>query len=271
VFCALTSGWFYWRNVRLYGDPTAQAYVADANQPPPPSAAEVLLDPETYGRQALRMFGADYANGLPTSAQLPVSWAVAAIWLAVAAGVVAVVARRVRARRRRTDGRPLIEAAVVALLVLQVVAVFLQLANHVGHGGAAHARYVFPAWPVLAVGAASFICCLPGRLGRLLLPLVVLLQAGLTLVLLAAQAARWTGGSGWTQLPEAVRRSGVPAPEAVLVVLAVLVLGGLGAAVAAILLGGEPASDRAAAPPPGAAGEAGTADRPAGVRTPAGS
>jgi hypothetical protein len=279
-FCALTSGWFYWRNVRLYGDPTAQEYVVGlmrqlgTRRPPPPSFADVLTSPETYGRQLLRMFGAYAVNGLPPALQGPATWAIAAIWLAVAAGVVVVVARLVRAGRGQgADGRPLVEVAVVAVLVLQVVAVFLQIANHVAEGGAANARYVFPAWPVVAVGMAYFLSRLPGRLGRPLLALVVLLQAGLTVALLAAQAARWVGGSGPLALaavPKAVRLSGVPAPEAVVVVLALLVLAGLGAAVAAILLGGEPAPD-GAAPPAGAAGEAGTADRPAGVRLPAGS
>lgn len=247
--CALTSGWFYLRNLRRYGSPTAQDYVVDRLQEhgqrlhTPPSVAEVLLDLDTYGQQVLRMFGAYAANGLPASVQGPASWLIAGVWLAVAAGIVAAAVTLARAGGHRRGGRPggdrpAVEAAIWTLLGLHVVAVFLQIANHVAEGGAANGRYLFPAWPVLTVVMAAAILWLPGRLGRVLLALVVAAQAGLTVALLMAQAARWTGGPVLTALPKAVRLSGVPAPDVVLVGLAVLATVGLGTAVAAVLRSG---------------------------------
>jgi hypothetical protein len=252
--CALTSGWYYWRNMQLYGDPTAQAYTADLlralgdNRPQPPSFAQFILDPDAYGRQVLRMFGAYAANGLSVAVVSPARWAIAAIWLAVAAGIVALGIRRLRAGRwPAADHRLLVGSAVAALLALQVVAIFLEIANHVVQGGAANARYLVPAWPVIVALMAHAIASLPGRLGRALLALAVAAQAALTVALIAAQAARWTGGSGLlAQVPEAVRLSDVPAPDIILALLAVLVIGGLGAAIAAILLGGRHAPGGAA-------------------------
>jgi hypothetical protein len=270
--CALTSGWFYWRNTRLYGDPTAQAFVTELvtrNRPTPPSLAEYLGSPETYWGQVLRMFGADIdvPNGLPASAIDPAGWAVAAIWLAVLAGLVVMGARAVRAGRRlASDRRLLVEGAVAALLAFHVVAVILQLASHVAGGGFGHVRYIFPAWPVIAVIMAYAILALPGRSGRALLALAVVAQAALTVTWLANQAARWTGETGFGEIPKAVRLSGVPAPDAVLALLAVVVVAGLGTAVAGILRGGDAApgdAPAAAAPDPG--------EEAAEVRAPAGS
>jgi hypothetical protein len=262
--CALTSGWFYWRNTRLYGDPTAQAYVTDVVKKGNPaggrSLAGVVLDPGTYWRQAWRMFGADAANGLPGSAIGPARWAIAAIWLAVAVGLVVLGTRLVRARRPfAADRRLLVEGAVAALLALHVVAVFLQLASHVAVGGFGHVRYIFPAWPVIAVIMAYAILSLPGRPGRALLALVVILQAALTVTWLANQAARWTGKAGYGEVPKAVRLSGIPAPDLVVALLAVVVIGGLGTAIAIILRGDGRAPPRLA---PAADPRVETADAP---------
>jgi hypothetical protein len=265
--CLLSSGWFYWGNLRRYGDPTGQEFVTDLvtrNRPSnSPSLVEVLLTPGNFWRQAWRMFGADAANGLSASAIGPARWAIAAIWLAVAAGLVVLAARLVRAGRRPAMDRHrrLVEGAVAALLALHVVAVLLQLASHVAVGGFAHVRYVFPAWPVIAVVMAFAIASLPGRLGRVLLALAVVVQAALTVTWLPAQAARWTGRMGWSQVLEAVRLSEVPAPAVVVASLAVLAAGGLGLAVAAILLAGrrapgDPAAAAAAPDPPREAAEA---------------
>jgi hypothetical protein len=262
--CALTSGWFYWRNTQLYGDPTAQAFVTELltknNHRDPPSLAEALLGPDTW-HQPWRMFGADAPNGLPVAAIGPARWAIAAIWLAVAVGLVVLGTRLVRARRPFAEDRrrPFVEGAVAALLALHVIAVFLQLASHVAVGGFGHVRYIFPAWPVIAVVMAYAILCLPGRPGRALLALVVIVQAALTVTWLANQAARWTGETGFDEVPKAVRLSGIPAPDLVVALLAVVVICGLGTAIAIILRGDGRAPPRlASAADPGVE----TADAP---------
>jgi hypothetical protein len=259
--CGLSSGWFYWRNAQLYGDPTARAFITDligSKSVERPGLLAAALSPENYWAPALRMFGADGPRGLPIAAVGPTRWAIAAIWLAVAAGLVAAGVRLARSGRRPDLRRHLVEASVAALLALHVVAVLLQLLSHRGMGGYGHVRYLFPAWPVVALVMAAGILGVPGRWGRALLALAVLAQAALAVLWLDAQAARWTGATGPGQVLEAVRRTGVPGPEVVVTVLALLVAAGLGLVLAAVLgLGGRTAP-------------AGAAPRPAGSPRPAG-
>ena len=232
--CAATSGWFYLRNKREYGDFTGGDEVERllGLHTRPGSVLYHALKPDTLNQLLTRMFGLDpKAAGIRTG----LLWAVLAA-VGVGLAVLAVRTLRSAARRRSAsaaDGTDpatvtsrraaLIAAAIGALLVLHVAGVLLQIGSHIRDGGGTQPRYLFPTLPVLLIGAAAALLALPGRIGRAALVLAIAVQAALSFASLAMGAVRSTDVPGRLDaLLRAVDLSGAPLPTAV---FGVLVLG----------------------------------------------
>jgi 4-amino-4-deoxy-L-arabinose transferase-like glycosyltransferase len=182
----LASGWFYLRNLDLYGRLMAPEVPSEFTRPSPGSLVEVLTDAH---------FHEGIWSGLYGSINAPLMY-VHALWLLEALGAVLLVglvlagARGVA--RRRLEARAGGGAATAdgigaigwVLVGCAVVVVLVGTAQFYSQGGAAYPRYLFPVVPVVSALLARAISELPCP--RLVLATVV---GGLAAVLLT-QVAR---------------------------------------------------------------------------------
>jgi hypothetical protein len=209
---ALTSGWFWLRNLRLYGDVTGTSVLLDQfHREPAGSVLNVLTDPEYWSLQAQRFLDFSFYRFTEYSLTASsTSWARLLV-LVPAAGVAAIVIRRVRHRLapnwRRPGDRLLAWVLALGLLGLLEVAA----AEFAGAGGSIHGRYLLPGLGVLAIGTALGLGALPGgRHGAGVVVLVVGLL-GVNMVALN-QYLFWDAGAplGQTGIGAALERSGLP-------------------------------------------------------------
>ncbi|HMA48064.1 MAG TPA: glycosyltransferase family 39 protein, partial [Frankiaceae bacterium] len=166
----VTTGWFYARNLRLYGDVAGSARATLGTRPGPASLDNALSGPfwlDQYGQLWGSMTGGDHVRGGVAAAAYGLLAAVA-LGGALAAGRWA--GRRVWHGTPRPPGR-----LVVAWLVMGVHAglVTAALLSYVHHGAIPFVRYLFPALPLLPIVAAAGLAGLPG--GRRGLPTVAAL------------------------------------------------------------------------------------------------
>ncbi|CAI7975850.1 conserved membrane hypothetical protein [Frankia sp. Hr75.2] len=232
----LVAGWFYLRNIRLYGDPTATGLIADMfpTGAEPRSVREVLTSGDFWWFVYRGFFG---RQALLTGA---------ARWMAVCVGLVTVVgllAAAVRAARnlRRDSGRGRCDSGrwstAVGVLcwlvaIAQAVVAGTTLVGFVAAGGAPFTRYLLPALPLLAVALAGACSALPAA--RRGLPTSALVTAlGITVVVmlgreLARRDPQLAGRNVLGRLHDALAATAV-GPDGALVLLSVLaVLGALG-------------------------------------------
>ncbi len=141
-------GWFYLRNIALYGDIGASRYLLDRFQR---QRRGSVLDMVTRGEMWLRVYQgllspSTVARRLPRFTNLISALAVAGV---------AVVAVTGRTRRSVTSpqGSTVVRWRVVLCLVA-VASVGMTLAQHVSGGGNPYSRYLLPA---IGVGATLFI------------------------------------------------------------------------------------------------------------------
>ena len=197
VAAALAAGWFYVRNVSLYGDPTGGSYLLDLlDRPHRGSAFGVAVDPGFWSSIAADAWG--LFSPLPGPVEL---------LLALAA--VACFAWQVW----RTPTVPWLTLAGYAVLVLAAVVQF-----HAA-GGSAHGRYLYPL--LIVAGAGVGVAAARARVASAV-GVVVLVSFGVRH--LHGVLARYVHvpGRGYGLLEEtALRRAGVPAPALVLVLLGV--------------------------------------------------
>ena len=242
LLCGATSGWFYARNARLYGDFTGGDEVEKLLRLRPRSGSAVsnVLSPDTLNELITKMFGLSSSDpGLRTA----VLYTMIAT---IALGAALVAARALSAKRRRPgssstaagprDGRPApVTVAISVLLVLHVAIVLLEIGSHVKDGGGPQPRYLLPALPVLLTGAAAALLALPGRLGRPALVAAVLVQAALTVCVVDTNAGRSIGrADSLGSLVPAMSQSGVPLAGVVAGVLLLTFVAGLVLVVGAI-------------------------------------
>jgi hypothetical protein len=231
---AATSGWFYWRNYRLYGDINATNVIHELSggREPGYSLMGWLLEPTAAPSMVLQAQGGGTwtANLLSRPEDVLL--------------VLAVVLIGLGASRRRRPGPSVAHqvsgnghadiTARRSRLVMMLIAVALplsawyQLAVWVSYSGTPLSRYLLIALPVIATGiAAACLGYARGR-GRVLGVAVISLQA--TLAFLGF--GRWLGyrwhavsGNAVDVLVDALDRADAPRPALVLALL------GLGAAV----------------------------------------
>ncbi|HKA84501.1 MAG TPA: hypothetical protein VKD21_11590, partial [Acidimicrobiales bacterium] len=241
-----TSGWFYWRNYRLYGDITSSARQLELAGNPESSVSlgRWLLEPTAVPTVLL---GAQGGHSWASNLFSPVEDAllIAALVL-VASGA----ARRLRSgwADRRAARRPepgdgedsdgevgdggdsdagtaARRSRLVTLLICVALplSAWYQLSLWVSYGGTPLSRYLLVALPVLATGAAAACLGHPGAMGRLVGLFVVSLQATFAVLWIGRWLGfRWPDASGkpLTDLVDALDRAGMPRPGLVLVLLA---------------------------------------------------
>ncbi len=191
-------GWFYLRNARLYGDPTAAGRIAEmfpvagARR----SAGRLLVD----GRLWWSAYRGLFARPRLVTGQVELIVVGVAAVAAAGLGVTALRAAVRGGRQRRTAARPPAwpgdhrrpAEAIIWLLVaghcLLVVATFV---GYVAAGGAPFARYLLPMVPVLAVGVAAGWAALPLGRWRGAPPLVAVVALAAATVVLIGREVAW--------------------------------------------------------------------------------
>jgi hypothetical protein len=205
---AAVSGWFYLRNIRLYGDFTASAALFEQfGRAPRGTIKGLLASPGFWRVQQQRLWDITYnqpgaAGGLSRHLWLLGLLPVAGLLLAAAHWL---------ARLRRGAARPDPRRTIaVALCVLLLGLLQLSVVQFVSGGGAAHVRYLFPGLATIGRGAAVGLTALPG--GRRGLPVVAML-------LVMAAANLWL----WGRYLDAIRVGERPTPLFVAAVPVLLV------------------------------------------------
>lgn len=199
---ALAFGWFYVRNVRLYGDPGATAALLEKfdRRPRASGVIEVALDPLFYIIQFrglfLRAVNPQWLLPLPTVALLLVMASL------LTTGAVMVGARRRWAVSRGVVAGWLLVLAHAALIEYSIMSFFAD-------GGNRHVRYAFPMLPliltVVAVGALGLIAWIP-RQSTLRLDLIG--TAGFSALLLLVSFGLHLQGAGQHRLDRGAFLSG---------------------------------------------------------------
>lgn len=153
VPAAVLSGWWYLRNVHLYGDATGSDRLFEKfARVPRKGALDVIHFPSVWREPLRTLFVRRLENQLPTDFHgwWPlVKWGVIA---ALVAGAAMVAVDQVRARGGDAPPRTSAQAWVAAYATVAVVVGLV--AQHWSGGGAAHARYAFPALAVICVAGA---------------------------------------------------------------------------------------------------------------------
>ncbi len=161
---AILFGWFYLRNIVLYGDIGASSYLLERfDREPNGSVVETLLRDGLWRSLYTRsMSPVTYGGDRPVGMLV-----FAAIALA---GLVAVVVARRTGDRDRSGDRYFIARRSILLLVVGIGVIVWYIAEHVSGGGYLHPRYVFP---VLASLATLFVIGFD-RIAPRILPVAVL-------------------------------------------------------------------------------------------------
>jgi hypothetical protein len=170
---AAAAGWFYLRNLRLYGDVTGSAALLDQfGRAPRESMGALLTDLGFWRLQQRRLW--DVTNLLPGT-DTGVARHLWLLGLVPVAGLVLAGARRLA--RRSGGGSRLGPGRTLAVGLCVVLLGLLQLSQvqFVSAGGGGHVRYLFPGLVTVGLVAAAGLVALPG--GRHGVPLMTMLVA----------------------------------------------------------------------------------------------
>ncbi len=142
---AVLFGWFYLRNIGLYGDIGASSYLLERfDREPNGSIVSTLLDGglwrSLYGRM---MSPVTYSGPRPHGMLIVATIGVIGL-------IAAVVARRTGDRDDSGNQYPLARRSVLLMLV-GVGVIVLYIAQHISGGGYLHPRYLFPVLGSIAV------------------------------------------------------------------------------------------------------------------------
>ena len=161
---ALLFGWFYLRNIVLYGDIGASSYLLERfdREPNGSLVSTLLRDGLWRSLYSRSMSPLTYGGARPTGMLVIAAVAVA--------GLVAVVVARRTGDRDESGDRYAIARRSILLLVIGVGVTVLYIAEHVSGGGYLHPRYVFP---VLGSVAILFVIGLD-RIAPRILPVAIL-------------------------------------------------------------------------------------------------
>jgi hypothetical protein len=168
-----TAGWFYLRNLILYGDLTGSAALLERfGRIPRGSILRLLTSPDYLRVQQQRLW--DFTFDLPR-ADGSLTRQLWLLGLLPLAGLLLAGARRLARPPHgstRSDPGPTV---AVALCVVLLGLLQLSVVQFVSGGGGSHVRYLFPGLVTLGLAAAVGLTALPG--GRRGLPVVAMLLA----------------------------------------------------------------------------------------------
>ncbi len=171
------SGWWYARNIHLYGDATGSDRLLEKFARPPRSGPLTMIHYPSVWRETLRtLFVRRLENQLPTD--LADWWPLTklAVVATLIVTVVVVIADQLLARRRGDEPRTTALGWLAGYASMVVVT--LLIAQHWSGGGAPHARYAFPALVVLLAGSALCLVRLGTRwAGAAVVAVLLVIQA----------------------------------------------------------------------------------------------
>ncbi len=239
-----TSGWFYWRNYRLYGDVTGARMLFTMFQRVPRGSALAALFSEApltevHDQLWEMMARSHHARG---------GGLVGGLITASGVGLAAVAAaRRLTSILRHSAPRPRRSGLVLAALAALLFALYAySIAAFYSRGGSAYARYLFPALPVAACVVAVGFDALHTRLADSRWP-AALAVVSLVLVDLAAQSSLLRQAhklkSGSFVLASSLSKAGIAHPALVAYALYSMVALGLVWLLEALLAPAPPASE----------------------------
>lgn len=159
------SGWFWWRNHRLYGDlagseENLERFGFEARSG---STLDRLLDPNLASTLYQQLFGR-----LAGGRDLAEGWWMTPAWVLLLGGAAGLVFLGLRALRDGID-LPMDHGRLIvwSLLIAWTLALWISVLSYFGSGGGLHARYLFPALPGIAVLAGVALCGSRGPRARL--------------------------------------------------------------------------------------------------------
>ncbi|MGI8755726.1 MAG: hypothetical protein ACR2MB_07675 [Acidimicrobiales bacterium] len=179
------SGWWYVRNIRLYGDATGSQRLFDKflREPSGEQPVAILRHPSVWHQTLRTLFTRRLERPLASDPGWWWPWLKWGIVGALAATAVIVTVDQVLARRRRrastgpgTEPRSTVHGWLGAYATIVVVVVLI--AQHWSGGGAPHARYALTALGVLVAAMAFVVVRLGSRwAGVALIAVFVAIQA----------------------------------------------------------------------------------------------
>lgn len=165
----LLFGWFYLRNIALYGDIGASSYLLERfDREPNGSILATLFDGPLWRSLYTRSMSPFTYRG----PQPPGMWIVAVLGIA---GLVLATVSRCTGDRDGAGNRYRLARRSILLLLVGVALIVLYIAQHVSGGGYLHPRYAFP---VLASIATLLVVGLDRIVPRIL-PVIVLVGMGM--------------------------------------------------------------------------------------------
>jgi hypothetical protein len=221
LLIAITSGWFYWRNYRLYGDVTAGKALFEGLRRPVRTPFSVsVLTTKLWGKLVSDLWGR-LAGGVSLGKDvtaLGIGFFVTGFGLAIATWLLAL--------RRR--GRAILEnpkLSSIAFVVVTSAFVVLPIFEFYSRGGNLTARYYFPILWVPMLAVAVGYNTLPGKwAGIAALVYCTALGAWCTNLYLEKLMRR---RHGWA-IEQAFKAAGVPAAELCALLLLALIVVGVG-------------------------------------------
>ena len=149
----VASGWWYLRNIRLYGDATGSHHLLEKFIRKPRTGPLTMIHYPSVWRETIRtLFLRRLENMLPTD--LANWWPTLKVAVIAALVVTVIVVAVDQLLARRSGTTPRTSAQAWLAMYASIVVVIVLIAQHWSGGGAPHARYAFPALAVLLSGSA---------------------------------------------------------------------------------------------------------------------
>lgn len=178
----VAAGWFYWRNQRLYGTPTADTFLLEGLRREDRGTLIDALGDVSYQRD---MWSGLYGVVHPRLSVWHPGWVVAGIAAVTAVGLAVAASRRVRARTvapvgpaTASDCERGIGVAGWVVVAGFCTGVVVATASFYADGGGPHPRYLLSVVPVVSALLARAVADLPRP--RVALALVVGAQVAVT-------------------------------------------------------------------------------------------